>query len=317
MHSDFARAAAGAAQLHDAHAQPSRSQQAEATSQQHSTADTVQPQQSSEASQLQIAPMARNDSEASEGLVYQWDEAWVEKRYEVMHLRVIHRRRRTGFEETKDFPIRINELIAGRYQVCVPCSPFHKRAGIAANDLLYSMKWQVTRVLKEAGNRTVVAVCQHSRALPCQVQSFGDNRRQPACCCLSVLQVAGDQHQLALSAQYHLYTRHVCLRLGTALCLHADVLHSLHTVMHPALIIQRMLKGPHLIDRSWTSWGLQPSARRYRRLTSRLACWCASRLSRCGVFILAVISLAFHCLYDALLPAAPTRKPDSVWSLFT
>ncbi len=27
------------------------------------------------------------------------------------------RRNRTGFEETKDFPIRINDLIAGRYQV--------------------------------------------------------------------------------------------------------------------------------------------------------------------------------------------------------
>ncbi len=27
------------------------------------------------------------------------------------------RRCRTGFEETKDFPIRMNDLIAGRYQV--------------------------------------------------------------------------------------------------------------------------------------------------------------------------------------------------------
>jgi hypothetical protein len=34
-----------------------------------------------------------------------------------MTLSVIHRRRRTGFEETKDFPIRVNDLIAGRYQV--------------------------------------------------------------------------------------------------------------------------------------------------------------------------------------------------------
>ncbi len=38
-------------------------------------------------------------------------------RYEIMTLSVIHRRRRTGFEETKDFPIRVNDLIAGRYQV--------------------------------------------------------------------------------------------------------------------------------------------------------------------------------------------------------
>lgn len=28
------------------------------------------------------------------------------------------RRCHTGFEETKDFPIRMNDLIAGRYQVC-------------------------------------------------------------------------------------------------------------------------------------------------------------------------------------------------------
>lgn len=34
-----------------------------------------------------------------------------------MELKVIHRRRRTGFEETKDFPIRVDDLIAGRYQV--------------------------------------------------------------------------------------------------------------------------------------------------------------------------------------------------------
>lgn len=33
-----------------------------------------------------------------------------------MHART-RRRCRTGFEETKDFPIRMNDLIAGRYQV--------------------------------------------------------------------------------------------------------------------------------------------------------------------------------------------------------
>ena len=39
-------------------------------------------------------------------------------RYEILELKVIHRRRRTGFEETKDFPIRVDDLIAGRYQAC-------------------------------------------------------------------------------------------------------------------------------------------------------------------------------------------------------
>ena len=36
---------------------------------------------------------------------------------------MIHRRRRTGFEETKDFPIRVDDLIAGRYQACASAPP--------------------------------------------------------------------------------------------------------------------------------------------------------------------------------------------------
>lgn len=50
-------------------------------------------------------------------IVYEYDPAYIERRYEILNLKVIHRRRRTGFEETKDFPIRVNDLIAGRYQV--------------------------------------------------------------------------------------------------------------------------------------------------------------------------------------------------------
>lgn len=38
-------------------------------------------------------------------------------RYETFDLRIIHRRRRTGFEDSKEFPLRKNDLIAGRYQV--------------------------------------------------------------------------------------------------------------------------------------------------------------------------------------------------------
>ena len=34
-----------------------------------------------------------------------------------MQLKIIHERRRTGFEEHKDFPIRLHSLIAARYQV--------------------------------------------------------------------------------------------------------------------------------------------------------------------------------------------------------
>eukprot|EP00434_Breviolum_minutum_P001259 symbB.v1.2.001104.t1/scaffold59.1/size365495/8 len=37
--------------------------------------------------------------------------------YDSFNLRIIHERDRTGFEETKDFPIRLNSIVAGRYQV--------------------------------------------------------------------------------------------------------------------------------------------------------------------------------------------------------
>ncbi len=34
-----------------------------------------------------------------------------------MPLQVIHAKHKTGFEESKDFPIKINSIIAGRYQI--------------------------------------------------------------------------------------------------------------------------------------------------------------------------------------------------------
>ncbi|KAI9072465.1 hypothetical protein K1719_045577 [Acacia pycnantha] len=37
--------------------------------------------------------------------------------YEVFDLRIIHRKNRTGFEESKDFPIVLNTMIAGRYDI--------------------------------------------------------------------------------------------------------------------------------------------------------------------------------------------------------
>ena len=46
-----------------------------------------------------------------------YDDDHITREFEVLHLRVIHSKRRTGFEETKDFPIREGELLAGRYQV--------------------------------------------------------------------------------------------------------------------------------------------------------------------------------------------------------
>lgn len=37
--------------------------------------------------------------------------------YDCFNLRVIFDRERTGFEESKEFPIVINSIIAGRYQI--------------------------------------------------------------------------------------------------------------------------------------------------------------------------------------------------------
>ncbi|XP_015688254.1 uncharacterized protein LOC102718785 isoform X2 [Oryza brachyantha] len=39
------------------------------------------------------------------------------REYEVFELRIVHRKNRTGFEASKDFPIVINSVIAGRYYV--------------------------------------------------------------------------------------------------------------------------------------------------------------------------------------------------------
>ena len=52
-----------------------------------------------------------------------YSEDYVAAQFEVLNLRVIHNKRRTGFEETKDFPIRVDELVAGRYQVPGPARP--------------------------------------------------------------------------------------------------------------------------------------------------------------------------------------------------
>jgi len=47
----------------------------------------------------------------------EYDSEAFSQQYEVMELRIVHRRRCTGFEDSKDFPVRNNDLIAGRYQV--------------------------------------------------------------------------------------------------------------------------------------------------------------------------------------------------------
>lgn len=61
--------------------------------------------------------LPRYTVDESGNILYEFDEEYIRRKYEIFELRVVHRRRRTGFEESKDFPIRINDLIAGRYQV--------------------------------------------------------------------------------------------------------------------------------------------------------------------------------------------------------
>ena len=56
----------------------------------------------------------RGEEQAAE---YTYDQEYIDQKYETLLLKVIHRSKRTGFEETKDFPIHVNDLVAGRYQV--------------------------------------------------------------------------------------------------------------------------------------------------------------------------------------------------------
>jgi hypothetical protein len=58
--------------------------------------------------------MPRYHMDEHGNVLYEYEGDYIDKKYEVFELRIIHRRHRTGFEETKDFPIRLNDLIAGR-----------------------------------------------------------------------------------------------------------------------------------------------------------------------------------------------------------
>ncbi|KIY98552.1 Dual specificity protein kinase pom1 [Monoraphidium neglectum] len=72
---------------------------------------------SDRATDITDTPGARYVVDESGNLLYEYDPAYIDAKYEVFDLRVVHRRRRTGFEDSKEFPIRRNDLIAGRYQV--------------------------------------------------------------------------------------------------------------------------------------------------------------------------------------------------------
>lgn len=85
----------------------------------HTAAILQRPCIRAQASSLYCTPAAEAEPADTESdpLVYDYDQDYVDRKYELLSLKVIHRRRRTGFEETKDFPIRVNDLVAGRYQV--------------------------------------------------------------------------------------------------------------------------------------------------------------------------------------------------------
>lgn len=65
----------------------------------------------------QPVPMPSYSVGADGRVEYAWDPEFVDKKYEVLSLRVYHRKHRTGFEEHKDLPVHVDDLIAGRYHV--------------------------------------------------------------------------------------------------------------------------------------------------------------------------------------------------------
>lgn len=72
-------------------------------------------------------------------VTYRWDEDFLNEKYEMLTLKVIHRRQRTGFEESKDIAIHVNDLIAGRYQVNTIA------AGVACTRLANLQIWIYSR----------------------------------------------------------------------------------------------------------------------------------------------------------------------------
>lgn len=57
-----------------------------------------------------------NPTNSSTQLINQFTYAYCRK-YEVLNLKVVHRRHSTGFEQARELPLHIDDLIAGRYQV--------------------------------------------------------------------------------------------------------------------------------------------------------------------------------------------------------
>lgn len=55
-------------------------------------------------------------------VTYRWDEDYLHRKYEVLNLKIVHPRMKTGFEESKDIIFQRDDLVAGRYQVPFSCA---------------------------------------------------------------------------------------------------------------------------------------------------------------------------------------------------
>ncbi|KAL4424107.1 hypothetical protein ABPG75_001408 [Micractinium tetrahymenae] len=50
-------------------------------------------------------------------LAAEFDQEYFDRKYEVLNLKIVHRRHCTGFEQNRELPLHIDDLIAGRYQI--------------------------------------------------------------------------------------------------------------------------------------------------------------------------------------------------------
>lgn len=71
---------------------------------------------------------------------HQYDEDYVNQRYEVMNLKVFHTRFKTGFEESRDLVFRSNDLVAGRYQVILSRKLHSMSSGL---DMVWGMSGRI------------------------------------------------------------------------------------------------------------------------------------------------------------------------------
>ena len=183
----------------------------------------------------------RGEEQAAE---YTYDQEYIDQKYETLLLKVIHRSRRTGFEETKDFPLHVNDLVAGRYQVTSAqqsvLSPLHEG---------YQACWSGRFRWPCAFPRSELRSCQRCcRAhVHNQVQPAVQPGASPPGCSSQCTRCVSPAWECLLEVAF-----------GDSGTLSPD-----------------WWEPPPGACRSWTSWALPPSAGLCRRWTPRRACWSA------------------------------------------